>query len=275
MASIGKISKICAAEVLDSRGNPTVEACVVLEDGTSAGAMVPSGASTGKYEACEKRDGDTERYCGKGVLLAVENVNTVISDALSGMPLCQTAVDFKLIRTDGKADKSNLGANAILSVSLAAARAGAQALRIPLYKYIGGINAVRLPVPMMNILNGGVHAKNNLDVQEIMAEGFERCSEALRAGCEIYHSLKKLLAKDNKSTAVGDEGGFAPDVSSLEEGLDYLVSAISDAGYSKDSVKLAIDAAAGEWWQDGTYVLPKSGICHKSLELCQYWENIC
>ena len=277
MASIGKISKVCAAEVIDSRGNPTVEACVVLEDGTTAGAMVPSGASTGKYEAYELRDGDKQRYGGKGTLVAVENVNTVINDALEGMPLCQAAVDFKLIRTDSKADKSSLGANAILSVSLEAARAGAQALRIPLYKYIGGINAVRLPVPMMNILNGGAHAKNNLDVQEIMImpEGFDSFSEALRAGCEIYHSLKKLLERDNKSTAVGDEGGFAPDVSSLEEGLDYLLSAISDAGYSKESVKLAIDAAAGEWWQDGMYVLPKSGVRYTSAELCQYWEDIC
>lgn len=277
MASIGKISKVCAAEVIDSRGNPTVEACVVLEDGTTAGAMVPSGASTGKYEAYELRDGDKQRYGGKGTLVAVENVSTVINDELSGMPLCQAAVDFKLIRTDSKADKSSLGANAILSVSLAAARAGAQALRIPLYKYIGGINAVRLPVPMMNILNGGAHAKNNLDVQEIMImpEGFDSFSEALRAGCEIYHSLKNLLERDNKATAVGDEGGFAPDVSSLEEGLDYLLSAISDAGYSKESVKLAIDAAAGEWWQDGMYVLPKSGVRYTSAELCQYWEDIC
>ncbi len=277
MASIGKICKVCATEVIDSRGNPTVEACVVLEDGTTAGAMVPSGASTGKYEAYELRDGDKQRYGGKGTLVAVENVNTVIADALVGMPLCQSSVDYKLIRADGKADKSSLGANAVLSVSLAAARAGAQELRIPLYKYIGGINAVRLPVPMMNILNGGAHAKNNLDVQEIMImpEGFDSFCEALRAGCEIYHSLKKLLERDNKSTAVGDEGGFAPDVSSLEEGLDYVASAIEAAGYTKEKVRLAIDAAAGEWWKDGKYVLPKSGKEYTTSSLVEYWESIC
>ncbi|MBE6587703.1 MAG: phosphopyruvate hydratase [Ruminococcaceae bacterium] len=277
MASIGKISKVCAAEVLDSRGNPTVEACVMLEDGTSAGALVPSGASTGKYEAFEKRDGDKGRYGGKGTLLAVENVNTVIASTLCGMPLCQTAVDFKLICADGKQDKSNLGANAVLAVSLAAARAGAQALRIPLYKYIGGINAVRLPVPMMNILNGGVHAKNDLDVQEVMIvpEGFDSFSEALRAGCEIYHTLGDLLSRDSKVTSVGDEGGFAPDVGGLEEAIEYILTAIERAGYSKEQVKIAIDAASGEWWRDGMYYLPKAKKQFTSEELCAYWERLC
>lgn len=277
MASIGKVSKVCATEVIDSRGNPTVEACVVLDDGTTAGAIVPSGASTGKYEAHEKRDGDQSRFGGKGTLFAVENVNTVIADSLSGMPLCQHSVDAKLIRTDGKSNKSNLGANAILSVSLALSRAGAQALKIPLYKYIGGINAVRLPVPMMNILNGGAHAKNDLDVQEIMIMpmGFDSFSEALRAGCEIYHALGKILEKDNKSTAVGDEGGYAPNLSGLEEGIEYILSAIKEAGYSEESVKIAIDAASGEWWQNGAYVMPKSKRTFTTAALCEYWESIC
>ncbi|MBR6676381.1 MAG: phosphopyruvate hydratase, partial [Clostridia bacterium] len=221
MAFIGKISKVCAAQMLDSRGNPTVEACVMLEDGTSGGASVPSGASTGKHEACEKRDGDCDRYLGKGTLTACDNVNRIIDQALAGTALCQTSVDMKLIRADGKKDKSNLGANAILAVSLAAAKAGAQALKLPLYKYIGGINANRLPIPMMNIINGGAHAANALDVQEvmIMPEGFDSFSEALRAGSEIYHILGGLLKKDGKTVACGDEGGYAPEISELSEAL--------------------------------------------------------
>ncbi len=272
-----KISKVCAQEVLDSRGNPTVEACVVLEDGTCASAIVPSGASTGKYEAYELRDGDRERYGGKGVLCACENVNTVISDMLAGTQLSQGCVDFKLIRKDGKLNKSNLGANAILSVSLACAKAGAQAAKMPLYRYIGGISAVRLPVPMMNILNGGVHAKNDLDVQEVMIvpEGFDSFAEALRAGCEIYHTLGAILREEGKSTGVGDEGGFAPDVGSLEAALEYLVRAIEKAGYDTDRVKLAIDAASGEWYEDGMYVMPKCQKRYTSDELCRYWEAIC
>ena len=246
MSCIGKIQKVCAEEILDSRGNPTVEACVLLADGTSGGASVPSGASTGKYEAFELRDKDSTRYNGKGTLIAVENVNSYINTALSGASLCQTAVDMKLIRADGKQNKSNLGANAILAVSLAAARAGAQALKLPLYKYIGGINAVRLPIPLMNVLNGGVHAANDLDVQEVMIvpKGFDSFSAALRAGAEIYHKLSEILKKDNKSVSVGDEGGYAPMVGDLFSAMDYLVKAITEAGYSTDDVKLSIDAAA-------------------------------
>lgn len=277
MAFIGKISKVCAAQMLDSRGNPTVEACVMLEDGTSGGASVPSGASTGKHEACEKRDGDCDRYLGKGTLTACDNVNRIIDQALAGTALCQTSVDMKLIRADGKKDKSNLGANAILAVSLAAAKAGAQALKLPLYKYIGGINANRLPIPMMNIINGGAHAANALDVQEvmIMPEGFDSFSEALRAGSEIYHILGGLLKKDGKTVACGDEGGYAPEISELSEALEYVLLAIDHAGYTVDQVKLAIDAAAGEWYEDGVYRMPKSQKSFTSSELVSYWEDIC
>ncbi len=277
MAYNSKIYKVCAEEILDSRGNPTVEACVMLDDGTSAGASVPSGASTGKYEAYELRDKDPSRYGGKGTLLASENVNGPINEALSGMTLCQTAVDFKLIRADGKMNKSNLGANAILATSLAAAKAGAQALHIPLYKYIGGINAVRLPIPMMNILNGGVHAANDLDCQEVMIvpEGFDSFSEALRCGCEVYHTLGKLLLADNKNTSVGDEGGYAPDVGCLEEAIEYIIKAIEKAGYSTNEVKIAIDAASGEWWEDGIYHMPKANKRYTSQDLVAYWEKIC
>lgn len=277
MAQIGKICKVCAEEILDSRGNPTVEACVLLESGISGGASVPSGASTGKYEAAELRDKDKTRYNGKGTLLACDNVNTHISQGLAGMPLCQNAVDFKLIRLDGSPDKSNLGANATLAVSLAAAKAGAQALRLPLYKYIGGINAVRLPVPLMNILNGGVHAKNDLDVQEVMIvpHGFDSFAEALRAGSEIYHSLFDLLIADGKATAVGDEGGYAPTVGRLEDAVEYLIRAVEKAGYGTDRVGISLDAAASEWWQDGMYVLPKSGARYTSDDLSKYWEGLC
>lgn len=276
MAQLGKICKVCAEEILDSRGNPTVEACVLLENGVSGGASVPSGASTGKYEAAELRDKDKARYGGKGTLIACDNVSSVIGPALAGMTLCQNAVDFKLIRLDGSQDKSNLGANAALAVSLAAAKAGAQSLRIPLYKYIGGINAVRLPVPLMNILNGGVHAKNDLDVQEVMIVpyGFDSFAEALRAGSEIYHSLSDLLAKDGKSTAVGDEGGYAPMVGRLEEAIEYLLKAIEESGYGTDKVGISLDAAASEWWQDNMYVLPKSGARYTSDDLSRYWENL-
>ncbi|MBQ3528235.1 MAG: phosphopyruvate hydratase [Clostridia bacterium] len=271
-----RISKVCAQEVLDSRGNPTVEACVMLDDGTCASAIVPSGASTGKYEAYELRDGDEERFSGKGVLCACENVNSVISPLLEGMPLSQAAVDFRMIRRDGKLNKSNLGANAILAVSIAAAKAGAQSLHIPLYKYIGGINAVSLPVPMMNILNGGVHAKNSLDVQEVMIvpEGFDSFAEALRAGTEIYHTLGKILSEKGLSTSVGDEGGYAPMVDDLSAALEFLINAIEKAGYDTDSVKLAIDAASGEWYKEGRYVMPKSGAEYTSEELCSYWNDI-
>ena len=277
MSHIIRISKVCAQEVLDSRGNPTVEACVMLDDGTCASAIAPSGASTGKYEAYELRDGDSERYGGKGVLCACENVNSVISPILEGMPLSQVAVDFKMIKKDGKVNKSNLGANAILAVSLAVAKAGALSQRIPLYKYIGGINAVRLPVPMMNILNGGVHAKNDLDVQEVMIvpEGFDSFAEALRAGSEIYQALGKILSEKGLSTSVGDEGGYAPMIGELSDALDCIVTAIKNAGYDTEKVKLAIDAASGEWYKEGKYFLPKSSAEYTSEELCSYWSDIC
>lgn len=277
MAIIGRVGRVCAEEVLDSRGNPTVEVCMVLEDGTCGFASVPSGASTGKYEACELRDNDKSRYGGKGTLCACENVNGEICKAISGMALCQTAVDFQLIRADGKLNKSNLGANAILATSLAAARAGAAALKIPLYKYIGGINATRLPVPMMNILNGGVHASNSLDVQEVMIvpEGFDSFAEALRAGCEIYHTLGKILLSDGHSVSVGDEGGYAPELGCLEDAIEYLIAAIKKAGYSTDKVKIALDAASSEWWEDGVYKQKKSHKIYTSADLVSYWEGLC
>lgn len=271
-----KIKQICAQEILDSRGNPTVEAAVMLEDGSGAFAAVPSGASTGVHEALELRDGDPDRYGGKGTLCAVESVNSAISPSLSGCQLCQHSIDRKLIRLDSHRDKSSLGANAILSVSLAAAKAAAQAMKIPLYKYIGGINAVRLPIPMMNVLNGGAHAANNLDVQEfmIMPEGFDSFSEALRAGSEIYHELGSILKKEGKSTAVGDEGGFAPDLNGEDEALELLVRAIESAGYDTDNVKIALDAAASEWYSDGRYILPKSGREYFAEELCDMWQSL-
>lgn len=271
-----KIKQICAQEILDSRGNPTVEAAVMLEDGSGAFAAVPSGASTGVHEALELRDGDTDRYGGKGTLCAVENVNSAISPALSGCQLCQSCIDRKLICLDAHRDKSALGANAILAVSLAAAKAAAQAMKIPLYKYLGGINAVRLPVPMMNVLNGGAHAANNLDVQEfmIMPEGFDSFSEALRAGSEIYHELGRILKKDGKNTAVGDEGGYAPDLGGEEEALELLVRAIEGAGYDTDRVKIALDAAAGEWYSDGRYIMPKCGREYFAEELCDMWQSL-
>ncbi len=271
-----KIKQICAQEILDSRGNPTVEAAALLEDGTGAFAAVPSGASTGIHEALELRDNDSERYMGRGVLCAVENVNSVISPALSGCQLCQHQIDARLLKLDGTADKSELGANATLAVSLACAKAAAQALRLPLYRLIGGINACRLPVPMMNVINGGAHAANNLDIQEfmIMPEGFDSFSEALRAGSEIYHVLGKLLRSAGLSTGTGDEGGYAPDLESEEAALDFLVSAIEKAGYDTDRVRIAIDAAAGEWYGDGMYTMPKSQKKMSAAELCAYWEKL-
>ena len=277
MSRFNKIKSVYANEVLDSRGNPTVEAYVILENGSCGSAIVPSGASTGRYEAHELRDKDKDRDFGKGTLLAVDNVNNIISQKLSGKNLIQAAVDFTLIRLDGKVNKSNLGANAILAVSLAAARAGASLYQINLFNYIGGINATRLPIPMMNILNGGVHASNDLDVQEVMIvpEGFDSFSEALRAGCEIYHVLGEVLRSDGQSTSVGDEGGYAPAVGGLENALDYVIEAINRAGYSTDNVKLAIDAAAGEWWEDGAYYMPKSKRRYTSASLTEYWTSVC
>ncbi len=276
MAFPVKIKSVCAEEILDSRGNPTVEAAVLLEDGTGGSAAVPSGASTGKHEALELRDGDKKRYGGKGTLQAADNVNCVICPALSGFQLNQQRIDKKLLQLDDTEDKSNLGANAMLAVSLAAAKAGAQVARLPLYRYIGGVQAVRLPIPMMNVLNGGAHADNNVDVQEfmIMPQGFDSFSQALQAGSEIYHTLGKILQQDGKPTGVGDEGGYAPNLSGEEEALDYLVSAITEAGYTTDQVKIALDAAASEWTEGEDYVLPKAGTRLTVEELIDKWDAL-
>lgn len=271
-----RIKHVYGQEILDSRGNPTVEAGVVLEDGSGACAQVPSGASTGKYEALELRDKDPDRYAGRGVLFAVENIDTKICEELKGANLCQAGIDLKLLRLDGKRDKSNLGANALLAVSLACAKAGAQAAHLPLYKYIGGINAVRLPIPMMNILNGGVHASNSLDVQEIMIvpKGFDSFTQALRAGSEIYHVLGEILKAENKSVSVGDEGGYAPRVENAECAFELVLRAIEKAGYTTDEVKLAMDCAAGEWYSGGKYIMPKSKKEYSAMELCDYYESL-
>lgn len=246
-----RIRNVTAREVLDSRGNPTVEAIVSLEDGSCGCAMVPSGASTGKYEAHELRDGDERRYRGKGVLKAVENIRGAINSELSGMRCIQSAVDSRLIHLDDTENKSRLGANAMLAVSIAAARAGARYADMPLYRYIGGVSGTVLPIPMMNILNGGAHAANNLDIQEfmILPAGFGTFSEALRAGTEIYHTLGSLLRRDGKNTGVGDEGGFAPDLSGTEEALDYILRAINEAGYDTDRIKSPwmLLPASGRW----------------------------
>lgn len=271
------IETVHAREILDSRGNPTVEATVILEDGSCGIASVPSGASTGKYEAHELRDGDPKRFLGRGVLQAVENVNGKIRSELRGMRCDVGQIDACMIRLDGTENKKVLGANAMLAVSLASARAGARHYNLPLYRYIGGISAKKLPHPMMNILNGGAHASNNLDVQEFMIVPgrFGTYSEALRAGVEIYHTLGSLLKKDGHTTLVGDEGGFAPNLTSTDEALDYIVRAIEEAGYTTDQVKIAMDAATSEWAEDSTYRLPKNGGVYTSAELVKEWERLC
>ena len=264
MSSKAQIIKCTAREILDSRGNPTVEASVILSDGNVGVASVPSGASTGIYEAVEKRDGDKRRFGGKGVLTAVGGICRVISPSLVGVYASeQSEIDRILCELDGTKNKEKLGANATLAVSLAAARAAASSYKIPLYKYIGGVSAVRMPVPMMNILNGGAHASNNIDIQEFMicpvhAPSF---SDALRMGSEIYHTLGKILKGEGKSVSVGDEGGFAPNLSSDAEAIEYIIKAIEEAGYSTDDVKIALDVAASEWFSedDGMYHLHKRG----------------
>lgn len=273
-----EIIEVIAREILDSRGNPTVEAEIRTECGFGR-AAVPSGASTGVFEALELRDGDEKRYMGKGVKKAVENVNTKIADCIMGMNvLDQRAVDKKLCRLDGTPNKGNLGANAILAVSLAAARAAADSLKIPLYKYLGGVNAHILPVPMMNILNGGAHADNNVDIQEfmIMPVSAETFADGLRQCSEVFHSLKSLLKNRGNSTAVGDEGGFAPNLSADEKALDVITAAIENAGYKPGTdFKIAIDAASSEWYQsDGTYKLPKAELVKTRDELIDYWEKL-
>jgi enolase len=272
------IENIYADEVLDSRGNPTVRATVELSDGSVADAIVPSGASTGSKEAIELRDGD-ERYLGKGVLKACENVNGVIANELIGLsPYDQGAIDQIMIDLDGTKNKAKLGANAILGVSMAVARAAAKSLDLPLYRYLGGSNAVILPTPMLNVINGGSHADNNVDFQEymIMPVGFDNFSEALRAAVETYHALKKLLAENGHSTALGDEGGFAPNLKSNEEPLEYLVKAIQKAGYKAgEEIAIAMDVASSEIYKDGKYILASENRELTSAELVEYYENLC
>ena len=275
-----EIEKVVGREILDSRGNPTVEAEITLTDGTVARGTAPSGASTGEFEALELRDGDKERYLGKGVTKAVENINTVIADAIIGMDASDIyAVDRAMICADGTKDKSKLGANAILAVSIAAARAAAQALELPLYRFLGGVSGNRLPVPMMNILNGGAHAANTVDVQEfmIMPVGAENFKEALRWCAEVFHALAALLKSKGLATSVGDEGGFAPDLGSDEEAIRYILEAVERAGYEPGrDFMIAIDAAASEWKgsEKGEYVLPKAGIRFTSEELIAHWKQL-
>ena len=274
------IEKVIGREIIDSRGNPTVEAEVYLLDGTVGRGTAPSGASTGEFEALELRDGDKSRFGGKGVTKAVENINTVISDALTGVDASDIyAVDAAMIAADGTKDKSNLGANAILAVSIASARAAANALAIPLYRFLGGVNGNRLPVPMMNILNGGAHAANTVDVQEfmIMPVGAPSFKEALRWCAEVFHALAALLKSKGLATSVGDEGGFAPDLASDEEAIQYILDAVKDAGYEpgKDFM-IAMDAASSEWKGErkGEYVLPKAGTKFTSEELIEHWKKL-
>lgn len=273
-----EITDVYAREILDSRGNPTIEVEVTTTDGIGR-AIVPSGASTGEYEAYELRDGDKKRYNGKGVLKAVKNVNDVIADEIIGMNVLeQRLTDDTLKSMDGTPSLKKLGANAVLGVSLACARAAACSLGIPLYKYIGGVNSHLMPVPMMNILNGGTHADNNVDIQEfmIMPVGANSFSDGLRQCSEVYFELKNLLKANGLSTAVGDEGGFAPNLSADEEALDFIIEAIKRTGYKpEDDFRIAIDAAASEWAKNGEYVLPKSGTRKNSDELVAYWENLC
>ncbi len=275
-----EIEKVIGREILDSRGNPTVEAEVTLVDGTVARGTAPSGASTGEFEALELRDGDTSRYLGKGVSKAVENINTTIADTIIGMDASDIyAIDAAMIAADGTRDKSKLGANAILAVSIATARAAAQALDIPLYRFLGGISGNRLPVPMMNILNGGAHAANTVDVQEfmIMPVGAPSFKEALRWCAEVFHALASLLKSKGLATSVGDEGGFAPNLASDEEAIQYILKAVKNAGYEPGrDFKIAMDAASSEWKgsKKGEYVLPKAGTKFTSEELIAHWKQL-
>ena len=273
-----RIYSVRAREIIDSRGQPTVEATVILCGGYKGVASVPSGASTGVYEALELRDKDSKRYFGKGVLKAVNNVNCIIAPKITG---CKNSsvynIDKKMLAIDGTENKERIGANATLAVSLALAKANASLLSIPLYRYLGGIYGRKLPIPMMNILNGGAHASNNIDIQEfmIMPVGFERFSDALRCGCEIYNELKKILKKKNLSTAVGDEGGFAPSLKNEEEAIELIIEAINNSGYNTDKVKIALDIASSEWWQGrGKYRLPKQDKVYTSIELIERWGKL-
>lgn len=276
-----EIEKVTGRQIIDSRGNPTVEAEVTLTDGTVALGAAPSGASTGEFEALELRDGDKSRFGGKGVTKAVENINTTINGVLCGMDASDTyAVDRAMIAADGTKDKSKLGANAILAVSIACARAAADSLGIPLYRFLGGVGGTKLPVPMMNILNGGAHAANTVDVQEFMIMPAGACcfSEGLRRCTEVFHALAALLKSKGLATSVGDEGGFAPDLSGDEEAIQYILEAVSKAGFEpgRDFV-LAMDAASSEWkgGAKGEYVLPKCGKKFTSEGLVEHWKSLC
>lgn len=276
-----EIEKVVGREIIDSRGNPTVEAEVYLADGTVRRGAAPSGASTGEFEALELRDGNKDRFGGKGVSKAVGNINTTINEALKGIDASDIyAVDGAMLAADGTKDKSNLGANAILAVSIAAVRAAATALQIPLYRLLGGVNGNRLPVPMMNILNGGAHAANTVDVQEfmIMPAGAPSFKEGLRWCTEVFHALAALLKERGLATSVGDEGGFAPDLGSDEEAIECILEAVEKAGYKPgEDFVLAMDAASSEWKSatKGEYLLPKSGRKFTSAELIEHWKQLC
>lgn len=276
-----EIEKVVGREIIDSRGNPTVEAEVYLADGTVGRGAAPSGASTGEFEALELRDGNKDRFGGKGVSKAVENINITINEALKGIDASDIyAVDGAMLAADGTKDKSNLGANAILAVSIAAVRAAATALQIPLYRLLGGVNGNRLPVPMMNILNGGAHAANTVDVQEfmIMPAGAPSFKEGLRWCTEVFHALAVLLKERGLATSVGDEGGFAPDLGSDEEAIECILEAVEKAGYKPgEDFVLAMDAASSEWKSatKGEYLLPKSGRKFTSAELIEHWKQLC
>ena len=276
-----EIEKVVGREIIDSRGNPTVEAEVYLADGTVGRGAAPSGASTGEFEALELRDGNKDRFGGKGVSKAVGNINTTIKEALKGIDASDIyAVDGAMLAADGTKDKSNLGANAILAVSIAAVRAAATALQIPLYRLLGGVNGNRLPVPMMNILNGGAHAANTVDVQEfmIMPAGAPSFKEGLRWCTEVFHALAALLKERGLATSVGDEGGFAPDLGSDEEAIECILEAVEKAGYKPgEDFVLAMDAASSEWKSatKGEYLLPKSGRKFTSAELIEHWKQLC
>ena len=272
-----RILSVRGFELMDSRSNPTVGASVILEDGSRGFAISPSGASTGAYEAHEMRDGDSSRYGGKGVLKAVSAINEIISPALIGKPADdQRLIDKTMTELDGTENKSRLGANAILAVSLAAAKAAAVHYGMPLYRYIGGINAKVMPRPMMNILNGGAHAANNIDIQEFMIIPFNICcfSEGLRRCSEIYHALGTILKSRGKATGVGDEGGFAPDLDSDESAIELIIEAIEKAGYTTEDIKIALDVASSEWYSDGKYLLPKRNLKMTADALIEYYENL-
>jgi len=272
------IKEVKGREIMDSRGNPTVEAQVTLYDGTVGVGSVPSGASTGYFESLELRDNDKSRYDGKGVLKAVEIINKEISRLLVNVNVCNLQIiDSMMINLDGTDDKKRLGANSILAVSIACANAAANIIKIPLYSYLGGISGNTIPIPMMNILNGGAHASNNIDIQEfmIMPVGASNFREGLRWCSEVYHKLSKILKSKNLSTAVGDEGGFAPDLKNEEEAIELIIEAIKEAGYKiKTDFMIAIDAAASEWKSENGYLQPKKGLRYTTLELIEYWDKI-